>query len=60
MRSVSLSCLPFWEWGANGGEFASDSLRNSTYTFLKDKNDKNEWSVGNADITMPDIKLKKQ
>ncbi len=45
---------------ANGGEFASDSLRNSTYTFLKDKNDKNEWSVGNADITMPDIKLKKQ
>ena len=45
---------------ANGGEFASDSLRNSSYMFLKDKNDNNPWSVGTADITMPDIKLKKQ
>ena len=45
---------------ANGGEFASDSLRNSSYTFIKDKNDKSEWSVGKADITMPDIKLKKK
>ena len=45
---------------ANGGEFASDSLRNSTYMFLKDKDDKNAWSIGTADITMPDIKLKKQ
>jgi putative lipoprotein (rSAM/lipoprotein system) len=45
---------------ANGGEFASDSLRNSSYTFIKDKKDKNAWSVGTADIMMPDIKLKKQ
>lgn len=45
---------------ANGGEFASDSLRNSSYTFIKDKKDKNAWSVGTADIKMPDIKLKKQ
>ena len=45
---------------ANGGEFASDSLRNSTFMFLKDKDDKSAWSVGNADISMPDIKLKKQ
>ena len=45
---------------ANGGEFASDSLRNCSYTFIKDKNDKSAWFVGNADIQMPDIKLKKQ
>ena len=45
---------------ANGGEFASDSLRNSTYMFIKDKNDKDSWSIGTADITMPDIKLKKK
>ncbi len=45
---------------ANGGEFASDSLRSGTLTFLKDKDDKNMWFVGNADISMPDIKLKKQ
>lgn len=45
---------------ANGGEFASDSLRNSTYVFIKDKKDKDSWSIGTADITMPDIKLKKQ
>ena len=45
---------------ANGGEFASDSLRNSTYTFIKDKNDKSQWSVGTADITMSNIKLKKK
>ena len=45
---------------ANGGEFASDSLRSSTLTFLKNKDDKNMWFVGNADITMPDIKLKKR
>ena len=45
---------------ANGGEFASDSLRNSSFTFIKDKNDKSAWFVGNADIQMPDIKLKKQ
>lgn len=45
---------------ANGGEFASDSLRNSTYVFIKDKKDKDSWSIGTADITMPDIKLKKK
>ena len=45
---------------ANGGEFASDSVRTSTFMFLKDKDDKNTWSVGKADITMPDIKLKKK
>ena len=45
---------------ANGGEFASDSLRSGTLTFVKDNNDKNMWFVGNADISMPDIKLKKQ
>ena len=45
---------------ANGGEFASDSLRISNYSFIKDKKDKNEWSVGTADITVPDIKLKKK
>lgn len=45
---------------AHGGEFASDSLRNSNYTFIKDKKDKNEWSIGTADITMSDIKLKKK
>ncbi len=45
---------------ANGGEFTSDSLRNSTYVFIKDKKDKDSWSIGTADITMPDIKLKKK
>ena len=45
---------------SNGGEFASDSLRNSSFTFIKDKNDKSAWSVGTADIKMPDIKLKKK
>jgi len=45
---------------AHGGEFASDSLRNSNYTFIKDKKDKDSWSIGTADITMSDIKLKKK
>lgn len=45
---------------ANGGEFASDSVRTSNYSFLKDKTDKNMWSVGKADITIPDIRLKKK
>ena len=45
---------------ANGGEFASDSLRNSTFMFLKDKDNKKKWLIGNADISMPDIKLKKR
>ena len=45
---------------SNGGEFASDRLRNSSFTFIKDKNDKSAWSVGTADIKMPDIKLKKK
>ena len=45
---------------ANGGEFASDSVRTSGFTFVKDKKDTNAWSVGTADITMPGIKLKKK
>jgi putative lipoprotein (rSAM/lipoprotein system) len=45
---------------ANGGEFASDSLRNSTFALLKDKDHKKPWLIGNADISMPDIKLKKR
>lgn len=45
---------------SNGGEFASDSLRNSTFEFFKKKDDNNSWSVGDANISMPDIKLKKQ
>ncbi len=45
---------------ANGGEFASDSLRNSTYAFVKDNEVNSPWHVGTADITMPDIKLKKK
>ena len=45
---------------SNAGEFASDSLRNSTFMFLKDKDNKKKWLIGNADISMPDIKLKKR
>ena len=45
---------------AHGGQFAPDSATVTGYSFKKDKKDDDGWYEGEANIEVPDIKLKKK